>query len=270
MSECEKLRVSKEFLLSYNWPVALRKPNYNRCYCDRCYKSSFRDTYIVGGHTYVIPRGWTRLGVHVDEPFAAHHHVWNTWANCYHGTSIENAKSIIEHRQLLLPRDLTLNGKKLQVREGHIPGEYSFFTTPTIRYAALNCYAHTYSFKSPTTYKRYKVKVALQCKQKPDSFTVHPETVDARKRRQKICPHVSNDKIEWKTQNRSSIMPYGLMLQIKDDDEDNDDSDSQTTDESDDDSGNYSFRGSRAAAQRWSGGEFSPSTLPINMRFRRS
>ena len=249
MSECEKLRVGKEFLLSYNWPKALRKSTHDRCYCNQCYAPSLPDTYATGGHTYVIARSWTRFGVYVDEPFAAHHHVWKSWANCYHGTSIGNAKSIVEHRQLLLPRDMTLDGKKLQIREGHIPGEYFFFTTPTIRYAALDCYAHTYDFKSPKTNKRYKVKVALQCKQKPDSFIIQPETVGARKRKQQICPHISNDEMEWKTQHRSSIMPYGLMLQIKGDDEvaddnDNDNDDYDEADENDNDNVSVRYSGS--------------------------
>lgn len=225
MSECEKLRVGKEFLLSHKWPVVLCKPGHDRCYCSQCYPPSHSDTYPVGGQIYVIPRRWTRFGVYVDEPFAAYHGVWKTWANCFHGTSIENAKSIVEHRQLLLPFDMTLDGKKLQIREGHIPGEYFFFTTPTIRYAALDCYAHTYNFKSPKTNKHYQIKVALQCKQKSDSFIVQPETVGAREHKQQICPYVSNDHMEWKTKQRSSIMPYGLMLQIESDDEQDDDSD---------------------------------------------
>ncbi|CAF1088894.1 unnamed protein product [Rotaria sordida] len=159
MSECENVRVGREFLQSNAWPEVLRNVNHDRCYCNRCYPTSSRDTYIVGGKTYVIARGWTRFGVYVDEPFAKHHDVWKTWANCYHGTSIENAKSIVAHRQLLLPRDTTMEGEKLEIREGHIPGEYYFFTTPTIRYAALDCYAHTYEFTSPKNKQVYKIQL---------------------------------------------------------------------------------------------------------------
>ena len=222
MTECENLLVGREFLASRRWPATLRKAAHDRCYCSRCYLLTYNDTYTVGGNTYVIPRGWTRFGVHVDEPFAKHHNVWKTWVNCYHGTSIKNAISIVEHRQLLLPRDMTMDGKKLQIREGHIPGEYYFFTTPTILYAALDCYTHTYDFRSRKNKKNYKIKVALQCKQKPDSFIVQAETVGARQRQQRICPYVDNDRMEWKTQQRSAIMPYGLMLQVKNDNDNED------------------------------------------------
>ena len=105
-----------------------------------------------------------------------------------------------------------MDGKKLQIRAGHIPGEYYYFTTPTIRYAALDCYTHTYDFRSPVNGRRYKIRVALQCKQKPDSFTIQPETVGATKRKEIICPHISNDQMEWKTDQRSAIMPYALLL----------------------------------------------------------
>ncbi|CAM4778366.1 unnamed protein product [Rotaria magnacalcarata] len=140
--------------------------------------SNIQYTFIVAGKTYAIPRGWTRFGVYVDETFAKHHDVWKTWVNCYHGTSIESVKSIVEHRQLLLPRDTTMEGEKWRIREGHIPGEHYFFyySNNEIRSACLS------------------------------------ETVGARRRQETICPHRPNDEIEWKTQHRATIMPYALML----------------------------------------------------------
>ncbi|CAF1668953.1 unnamed protein product, partial [Adineta ricciae] len=132
MSECDNLQIGKEFLASQNWPFTLCNPSYDRCYCNKCYLATYKDVYNVAGQLYIIPRGWTRFGIRADEPFAKHHDVWKTWANCYHGTSIERAKSIVEHRQLLLPRDITLDGKTLEIRAGHIPEECYLFTTPTI------------------------------------------------------------------------------------------------------------------------------------------
>ncbi|UJR24317.1 hypothetical protein I4U23_027284 [Adineta vaga] len=213
--KCEKFRVGREFLESVLWPFAMRKPDHDRCYCNQCYPATLSNTLTVAGYTNVIPRGWTRFAVSVDEAFFNHHDVWKKWLNCYHGTSIESAKSCVEHRQLLLPSDVTMHGKKLAIRDGHIPGEIFVFTTPSISYAALECYAHTYNFISPHNSKLYTIKVALQCKQKADSIIVQPETVGASQKEIKICPFISNDKLEWKTQNRSTVMIYGLMLEIK-------------------------------------------------------
>ncbi|CAF0831576.1 unnamed protein product [Adineta ricciae] len=178
LNACWNFRVGQEFLENVAWPSVLRKSAHDRCYCQRCYSFDRRDTIAVAGYTYVIPRGWTRFAV--DEIFFNHHDVWKTWLNCYHGTSIESAKSCVEHRQLLLPSDVTMHGKKLEIREGHVPGEHYVFTTPSISYAALDCYAHTYDFRSPYDSKLYTIKVALQCKQKADSILVQPETVGAR------------------------------------------------------------------------------------------
>ncbi|CAF1080747.1 unnamed protein product [Adineta ricciae] len=213
--ECENLRVGHEYLQSVAWPSVLRQQAHDRCYCKRCYSSTLPDTLTVAGYKYVIPRGWTRFAVSVDEPIAQVHNVWKTWLNCYHGTSIENARSAVEHRQLLLPSDVTLAGKKLKIREGHIPGENYVFTTPSITYAALEYYAHTYTFESPNNSRMYTIKVVLQCKQKADSITVQPETVGARAKQIEICPHIPNEELEWKTQNRSAVLIYGLMLEIK-------------------------------------------------------
>jgi hypothetical protein len=212
MIECENFSVGREYLASVSWPTVFRNETYDRCYCSRCYLSTYPDTLSVAGGTYVIPRGWTRFGMYIDEIFAHHHKIWDTWVNCYHGTSIESAKSIVEHRQLLLPRDVTMHGKTLEIREGHIPKEFFFFTTPSIMYAALKYYGCEYRFISPHNSELYTITVALQCKQKPGSFIVQAETVGAQ---QRICPYIPNDELEWKTQNRSAIVPYQLLLRVK-------------------------------------------------------
>ncbi|UJR34736.1 hypothetical protein I4U23_027514 [Adineta vaga] len=215
MAECEHLRVGREFLESVSWPSAFRRDDHDRCYCEQCYSYNLPDTMTVASYIYVIPRGWTRFGVSVDEAFFIHHNVWDTWLNCYHGTTIENAISCVEHRNLLLPNDTTMHGKKLEIREGHIPREHYTFTTPSISYAGLDCYASTHEFQSPYNFQLYTIKVALQCKQKPDSIIVQPETVRARENGIQICPYISNDALEWKTKNRSSVMIYGVLLEIK-------------------------------------------------------
>ncbi|CAF1108984.1 unnamed protein product [Adineta steineri] len=211
MTECEKLRVGHEFLSNQSWSTNFYNEKHDQCYCSRCYQQSDDDTRTVGGQTYVIPRGWTRFGIQVDESFAQHHNVWTEWVNSYHGTSIENAKSIVEHRQLPLSDDIKLDKNESKTQSDHASEEYSFLTTPTINYASLNCDSYAYTFQSPTTKKYYKIKVVLQCKQKPDSFVVQGETVRAQHR---ICPYIPNDQIEWKSRQRSAIMPYGLMLLV--------------------------------------------------------
>ncbi|CAF1035856.1 unnamed protein product [Adineta ricciae] len=213
--ECENFRIGREFLESVAWPSQLRKPVHDRCYCYQCYPSSHPDALTVAGYKYVIPHGWTRFAVSVDSDICELHNVWSTWLVCYHGTSIESARSCVEHRQLLLPNDITMYGKKLEIPKGHIPKEHYIFTTPSITYAAHQAYARAYHFRSPHDSRLYTIKVVLQCRQKPDSIIVQPETVGAQVRMQRICTHIPNEELEWKTQHRSSVVIYGLLLQIK-------------------------------------------------------
>lgn len=212
---CEKLKVGYEFLREHNCPVELANQHFNRCYCNLCYPKNRNDTVLYGGKVYVVPRGWVRFGVHVDHVQANYLNLWN-WCSCFHGTSIEKAKSIIEHRMLLLPGETTMDGKKIEICKGHVPGQYYFFTTPTIKYAELNIYADTYLFTSPTDRRKYNVKVVLQCKQKAGTFMVQSETVAAT---QRICPYIPNDQLEWKSDSRASIIPYGILLLITSQDE---------------------------------------------------
>lgn len=212
MAQCDKVKIAREFLLKTNWPMDLVDDGFSRCYCQNCYQPDYRDTYTVGGRVYVIPRDYTRIGLKVDDTYANHLNMWHDWVNCFHGTSIYAAKSIVEHRMLLLPGEHTLSGETIKIRPGHLEGQQFFFTTPTIKYAGLPNYASCYEFTSTTDESIYNITVVLQCKQKPDSFDVQPETVGAGLSR--ICAYIDNKEIEWKTQQRASITPYGLLLRV--------------------------------------------------------
>lgn len=211
MDECYSLKIAREFLVKHDWPITLSTPFFDRCYCKSCFAPVFEDTNIVGGQAYVIPRGYTRLGVRIDEAHAKRQNIWQDWAKCYYGTSIKRAKTIIEHGVLLLPEEETMES---MIGKDHIPGKVPFFfTTPSTKYASMPMNASTYTFKSPTDQKCYDVTVVLQCKQKPDSFVVQPVAVEAGAKR--ICPFINNEEIEWKTVERESIIPYGMLLLIK-------------------------------------------------------
>lgn len=190
MTECRNIEIGKEFLAKSDWPMALTDSKFDRCYCEKCYKIGYKNTYTVGGGTYVIPRDYTRFGLRIDEVYAQHLNIWKNWLNCFHGTSVYAAKSIVEHRMLLLPGEQTMTGENISIRPGHIAKQPYFFTTPTVKYAELPTYASCYEFQSSTDRKFYNITVVLQCKQKPNSFVIQSETVRAGTKR--ICPHINN------------------------------------------------------------------------------
>lgn len=207
MKKCEQQRIGFEFLQQNHWPDALANSKFNKCFCELCYSKRCKDTIDIDNSLYIVPRGWIRFALHIDPVHARHLNIWN-WSTSYHGTSIDNANSIIEHRMLLLPGDSTINGKRVEVLKGHIRGQCYFFTSPTIKYAEQ--YSKRYTFTS-TDRKKYLIKAVMQCKQKPGTFCIQPKTISSV---QKVCPYVPDDCLEWKTKHRSSIVPYGLLLRI--------------------------------------------------------
>lgn len=205
--ECNSLKIAREFLFTHDWPNDLKKPFFDRCYCKSCFAPVFEDTNIAGGQAYVIPRGYTRIGVRIDEAYAKRQNIWRDWTKCYYGTSVKTAKTIIEHGMLMLPEEESMDSLI-----GNNAEEVPFFTTPSTNYASLPMNASTYKFRSPTDRKNYEITVVLQCKQKPDSFVVQ-QTVAAGAR--SFCPFIKNEEIEWKTVQRDSVVPYGMLMLVK-------------------------------------------------------
>ncbi|CAF1285276.1 unnamed protein product [Rotaria sp. Silwood1] len=212
-SECSLMKLAKEFVDSLNWPKSLFDETHNRCFCTDCYPSTWENLLLAVGSHYVIPRGWTRLGLHVDPMFKEEHNIWNKWIVTFHGTTKIAARSILTHRHFYLPGDKLIDGTILGIREGHIPNQKFIFTSPTIVYSSLSVYSSKNSFYSHVDRTNYEVQMVLQCRQQPGSFQVQGETVGARSIR--ICPYIPNEKIEYFTDIRSSIVAYGLLVRMK-------------------------------------------------------
>ncbi|CAF2521506.1 unnamed protein product [Rotaria sp. Silwood2] len=208
---CNYFKLCLEFMLSVGYSKKLFNRKHNRCYCEKCYSANSKNFYIEGGSQYVIPRGWVRFGLYIDDAQAEAENIWNTWIVSYHGTSPQAAKSIIEHHQFLLPGDKCIDGHVIRIGEGHIPNKFEVYTSPTIAYSADNIYSPSVSFRS-TSGQSYRAKVVLQCRQQPGTYKIQAETIRAGSRR--ICPIIPNSKIEYFTEVRASIIPYGLLIRI--------------------------------------------------------
>ena len=205
-TECE------EFVKQLGWRIQFFDMKHDRCYCQMCYPDHLPDTLRVAEADYVVPRDWAGFGLGVD-PFRGDD-IWNTWIVVYHGTTTIAAKSILTHRQFLLPGDHLINGLELPIRPGHIPGKIHIYTSPSIRYASLDVYSTMYSFKSPTTGRRYNAQIVLQCKQKLGTFNIQRETVGWGTKR--ICDIIPNERIEYYTNRRSTVVPYRLLVRLTD------------------------------------------------------
>lgn len=213
ISSCRKARLAKEFVMSLGWLKTMFNPAKDRCYCFNCYAPDRRDVLDAGGEKYVIPREFTRFGLTVDPVFTKSHEVFDKWIVTFHGTTKVAAQSIITNRQFCLPGDRLIDGSVLGIREGHIPDQRFIFTSPTIAYSSSPVYSPQYSFQSAEDKKVYKAQIVLQCRQKPGSFKIQGETIGLGHKR--ICKHISNDRMEYFTDIRASIVAYGLLIRVQ-------------------------------------------------------
>ncbi len=208
---CPYRDLCREYVWSLNWPREYFDSRFNRCYCLQCYPASCRDVYQTAGETYVIPRGWVRFGLSVDSVKADRENLWKTWIVTYHGTKIGAARSILAHRQFLLPGDVCDDGTPIGIRPGHIPGKCQIYTSPTIKYSSLNCYCDRYRY-SASNGKQYEAKIVLQCRQQPGTYQTQGETVSSGSI--PICNIIPNDRVEILTTVRAAVVPYGLLIQL--------------------------------------------------------
>ncbi|CAF1446744.1 unnamed protein product [Rotaria sordida] len=210
--ECPTFKLCLEFVLSLKWRNSFFATQHNRCYCSICYLSNQPDVLIAGRANYVVPRGWAAFGLSVDPTLADCHDIWRTWIVTYHGTSTLAAESILKQRQFLIPGDTLIDGTRLAVRPGHIPGMEYVYTSPSIRYASLDMYSVRYNFRASSG-QQYQAKIVLQCRQKPGTFKIQRETIGQGTRR--ICKFISNEQIEYLTNYRSSVVPYRLLVSLR-------------------------------------------------------
>lgn len=217
-------------------------PEFDKCYCPRCYTG--QPTLVRGrpSKPYAIPRGWVRFATALDsrlnvEEVFANYHV------AFHGTSARAVKSILDSGQLLLPGDTTSSGFTIPHPTGHIkdgkcslvPGHKEgcfavvskhksnckcgcvvfeptrlFFTSPTVKYCDNPAYAGR-----GVMFGKKMAKCILQVHQKPNSYKVLAETVGAQRRSLVIDPLFDNREIEWCTDHRyPAIVVTGVLIKL--------------------------------------------------------
>ncbi|UJR29234.1 hypothetical protein I4U23_010448 [Adineta vaga] len=213
VNSCGYFFLCLEYMLTLGISKKLFNRQQNRCYCKNCYSVTSRDFLTAGNSKYVIPRGWVRFGLYVDEAQAKVENIWDKWIVSYHGTSPKAAKSIIEHHQFLIPGDQTISGDRIGIGDGHIPDKFEVYTSPTIAYSGCDVYSNAVPFRS-TSGKVYKAKSVIQCRQQPQTYKIQSETIGADKKNIRLCPVIPNSEIEYFTIVRSSIIPYGLLIRL--------------------------------------------------------
>eukprot|EP00662_Eupelagonemidae_sp_cell21_P000132 gene132-41238_t len=59
-------------------------------------------------------------------------------------------------------------------------------------------------------------QLVFQCRQMPGTFREQSETVGFRSKwsQHTVCPHVSIKRVEWVTDRRGTVIPYGLLIRV--------------------------------------------------------
>jgi hypothetical protein len=176
---CEVEAAAREFLDQLQISKVYFDPEFDRCYCEQCYKGSWPDTIEEEGPTpYVVPRGWFRFGLAL-QPRARDESldIFRKWSVSFHGTKSPLVlKSILQCGGLMKSGDKLLQPHPTQ-RGCRKPGcrklhstkcagrqDKVFYTSPTIKYAGLNFYAEPQQVNGTL-----HASMALQCRQEPGS-----------------------------------------------------------------------------------------------------
>eukprot|EP01063_Lacrimia_lanifica_P004060 TRINITY_DN12272_c0_g3_i1.p1 TRINITY_DN12272_c0_g3~~TRINITY_DN12272_c0_g3_i1.p1 ORF type:complete len:806 (+),score=230.55 TRINITY_DN12272_c0_g3_i1:109-2526(+) len=196
--------------------------DFDKCFCPGCHTGA--DVYQRGNENYIIPRGWCKAAVRTNKAKPLEKRAFESWCTGYHGTSSQHLSSILASGQLLKPGSTTPRGGKIPVRDGHIqkaferknthvgkteffdPRQYIFFS-PSMLYCDYGC-----AYMTEFPYKGRKYRFAIQVRIQPNTFSVGPETVGAKRRGHIIDPNVSNHSIEWYTAEDHTHMITGVLV----------------------------------------------------------
>eukprot|EP01043_Picozoa_sp_COSAG02_P030315 COSAG02_NODE_1929_length_10336_cov_69.703819_3_plen_795_part_00 len=243
IARCPVEARAREYVATLRIADAFLDHDFDRCYCDRCYRPAWPDTISNEGPTpYVVPRGWVRFGLALP-PKAAALDIFEKWSVSFHGTKSPLVlKSILECGQLMKPGDALLEphpplsraeraaiNKAIPREQQHLKctgngccrlhsakcagrQDVVYYTSPTIKYAGLKFYAEPQPFGS----RGQSASIALQCRQKPGSFKTQGETMGFEREwpghLARECPHVDLRTLEWMSANNVAAIPYGLLI----------------------------------------------------------
>jgi hypothetical protein len=197
---CPEFLTAKNILseLLGSFPQEHFDPYFDRCFCISCFETTGNpnivDTRGSPPAIYILPAGWSRLGLSVDHGFVKHNKVFETWHNSFHGTNAQGVKKIIAGgKRLLKPGDVPLGGGRCEIQEGHIANSWNrmnkhtgemeefnpnnIFTSPSIIYSSDDRYAVPTVWQCATDPSiRLKVQFVFQTRQRPGSYKIGQET----------------------------------------------------------------------------------------------
>lgn len=200
VSSCPKL-ICQEYFASLRQNIYFTEDI--DCFCTICRPDVRQKTHKHGGYDYTVPYGWVRFRIKIDEVHTQVTQIFQRWATSYYGMREEKLEQILKNRQMPFPGDRLLDGA---IFVDYSRDRKHCFTSPSINYTSIWQRTPIRSFTSSNGCK-YNVQIILQCKQKPGAFIIQQGTSG-------LCDIIPTNVIEWKSLQRSTIIPNGLMIKV--------------------------------------------------------
>lgn len=113
------------------------------------------------------------------------------WLTSYHGTYKDAISKIVKSRTLK-----AADNKEILIRDGHISGQYYYFTSPSLNYASCGMYS------TPFYYNEDWWQVACEIKQKELTFSRYKDTMGIFYR----------NKLEWRSNIPNSTFIKSVLI----------------------------------------------------------
>lgn len=186
----------QEYLNQLNINKAYFNSRHDKCFCMKCHDSSNSDAKC--GHWCQQQHGWVRFGLSINQAHQKEWSIFKEWKTSYYGTSSNRLASILINRFVPFDGDKLSNGTIFN--SGHPDPKYCI-TSPSLICASQAKFTTRSQFRASDG-TNYNVRLVLQCKQKPDAYSINGDTK-------------SFHSIEWATETRCALVPYGLFVRLQ-------------------------------------------------------
>jgi hypothetical protein len=196
------LPISLEYLRSLKLDLYFNKQS--DCFCMKCRPDRRQKTYERGGYPYTVPYGWVQFHIKTERVHIQDKKIFQRWATSYYGTWEKKLEQILRNRFIPFPGDALLDRTTFS---DHSRDGQHCFTSPSINYTGnwQRSPANPFTLSNGND---YNVQMILRCKQKPGTFIIQEGATG-------LCDIISHKVIEWKSKQRATIIPIGLMIKIK-------------------------------------------------------
>jgi hypothetical protein len=164
----------------------------------KCHDPSNNDTRC--GRRCQQQHLWVRFGLSVSQVHQQQWHIFKEWKTSYYGTSSNRLASILRSRFVPFDGDTLSDGSIFNSRHQDPNSNYCI-TSPSLICASKPKFTTCSQFRARDG-TNYSVRLVLQCKQKPDTYSINGDAN-------------SFHTIEWTTNTRCVLLPYGLFIRLQ-------------------------------------------------------